>query len=230
MDWINQDRAIGFIVGVLVGIAYFVWDWLNHDYIRPWRQEKKRAQVLKDASNKKAEQDRVVMAMGGQVEPEVSVRAPLPPAPSAPEGEPATAAIEQQRGPATSDLPTTQAHPAPSTSMIDFRQPPPPRPGQTWQPPEKIGGYMSSGEPITELPKVAPGPGPGGARPYTGPERRLRSDNPYPELRRRAEDRERQEAEDAQRPAPPPLPAEEKRLTRAEERRKRERGELLEGE
>lgn len=59
--------------------------------------------------------------------------------------------------------------------------------------------------------------------PYTGPERRLRSDNPYPELRRRAEDRERAEAEAAARPAPPPFTS-PSRETRAERRRRLEAG------
>lgn len=57
--------------------------------------------------------------------------------------------------------------------------------------------------------------------PWTGPERRLRSDNPYPELRRRAEDRERQEAEDAARPRPGGSAA-MPRESRADARRRRE--------
>lgn len=63
-------------------------------------------------------------------------------------------------------------------------------------------------------------PPPQPATPYRGPERRLRSDNPYPELRRRTEDREAFEASVADR-KPPPAPP-ERRMTRAEERRLRE--------
>jgi hypothetical protein len=60
--------------------------------------------------------------------------------------------------------------------------------------------------------------------PYTGPERRLRSDNPNPELRRRAEDRERWEdtmASQVEKHVSPPQDA-QPRMTRAEERRLRE--------
>lgn len=34
---------------------------------------------------------------------------------------------------------------------------------------EKRGGYPSSGEPVAQLPRVRPGPGPGGKRPTEGP-------------------------------------------------------------
>lgn len=43
----------------------------------------------------------------------------------------------------------------------------PERPGFGAPPFGRHGGHPSSDEPVTELPKVRPGPGPGGARPST---------------------------------------------------------------
>lgn len=169
---VNADRVIGFVAACVLGMLYYICDWFWHVVIRPILDRRKGLvyppeRVVKEAYREKERHDRQ----------KTRDTAPPPPRRRDPASRPVPVS-----GPATQDLAVTQEHPAPSTSMIDLTQPPPPLP-------------------------------------YTGPERRRRSDNPYPELRRRAEDRERAEAEAAARPVPPPAAP---RMTRAEERRRRE--------
>ncbi len=165
---------VGYGLGILTGLIYFLWDWWWHDYGKAYFAEKKRQRAMK--KNKQERDEAGVPTPARMLDPDKD--APSPPSPIPHDAE---------RSPATDALPATQEHPAPSTGLIDFRQAPPSLP----------------------IPM-----------PYSGPERRLRSDNPYPELRRRADDRER--FEDSQVGVIPPVKEEVPRETRAEARRRRE--------
>jgi hypothetical protein len=50
----------------------------------------------------------------------------------------------------------------------DKRTQPPPRRDSRSSDFEKRGGYPSSAEPVAQLPRVRPGPGPGGKKPSEG--------------------------------------------------------------